>query len=77
MERSVARRRVPEVALERFLSVCRTGSDVRAVYAFGSFALRRPGRAAIWTSSHNSNALSKAVDPVVAPDAIGRKLPLS
>ncbi|GAC1524518.1 MAG: hypothetical protein NVS2B3_19880 [Vulcanimicrobiaceae bacterium] len=42
-ERSVARRRVLEVALERFVSVCKNRPDVRAVYAFGSFALAQTG----------------------------------
>jgi len=43
VERSAARRRDLEVALERFLRVCRTRPDVRAVYAFGSFALAQTG----------------------------------
>lgn len=42
-ERSEARRRELEVALERFLSVCRDRPDVRAVYAFGSFASSTTG----------------------------------
>ena len=42
-QRSAARRRVLEDALERFVSVCKNRPDVHAVYAFGSFALAQTG----------------------------------
>ncbi len=42
-ERSAARRRELEIALERFLGVCRARPDVRAVYTFGSFAASKTG----------------------------------
>ena len=37
-ERAAARRRELEIAVDRFVAVCRERPDVRAVYAFGSFA---------------------------------------
>lgn len=43
LERSEARRRELEIALERFITICRARPDVRAIYTFGSFAASKTG----------------------------------
>jgi len=42
-ERVESRRRELEIAVDRFVAVCRRRPDVRAVYAFGSFATGKIG----------------------------------